>query len=28
LMRSHTRVRCWVNIILRLPGLGSTVVLL
>ncbi len=27
-LRFHTRVRCWVNTILRLPGIGSTVLLL
>jgi len=28
LMRFHTRVRCWFDIILRLPRFGSTVLLL
>jgi hypothetical protein len=28
LMRYHTRVRCWVNIIRRLPDKGSTVLIL
>jgi hypothetical protein len=28
LLRFHTRVRCWVNIIRRLPDSGSTVLIL